>query len=406
MPPPVHPRGRGEHVLNDISTSTSFGSSPRARGTLRVRFRACLIVRFIPAGAGNTRHARAIRAGRSVHPRGRGEHESAPSRSASRRGSSPRARGTRCCRVWLSVLMRFIPAGAGNTWLRAASPAPRAVHPRGRGEHVASERDTSSISGSSPRARGTRAQPAQKAVAYRFIPAGAGNTPYGGSVITASTGSSPRARGTPRGRLRSFQRRRFIPAGAGNTRGRRACSRCRSVHPRGRGEHANHHQAAEFDAGSSPRARGTPTASRWRSRGRTVHPRGRGEHTMMSFRSCSSVGSSPRARGTRGRPSRSARLSRFIPAGAGNTSRCPTRTPRPCGSSPRARGTPLAHGHRPALRRFIPAGAGNTLFHSISNATAFGSSPRARGTRRNRPDIERQLRFIPAGAGNTLPLSQ
>ena len=213
-----------------------------------------------------------------VHARGRGEHQCALDASVALPGSSPRARGTRPRAGLSRSLMRFIPAGAGNTATPAPGPPMWAVQ--------------------SPRARGTRAIIPSREVADRFIPAGAGNTP----PETASSSAS-------------------------------------AVHPRGRGEHYGDPKGVGGDVGSSPRARGTrhPVCSgRGRHRfipagagnmratgkksvGVTVHPRGRGEHSVLSAGNHGSVGSSPRARGTRENLAVHGGVFRFIPAGAGNT---------------------------------------------------------------------------------------
>ena len=72
--PTVHPRGRGEHGVAWMRRHSPGGSSPRARGT-PVRCGQLLHQeRFIPAGAGNTAHNRTRAIKLPVHPRGRGEH--------------------------------------------------------------------------------------------------------------------------------------------------------------------------------------------------------------------------------------------------------------------------------------------------------------------------------------------
>ena len=174
--------------------------------------------------------------------------------------------------------VRFIPAGAGNT--RApTSPAPSpTVHPRRRGEHYHLAGALHGVSGSSPQARGTRRCVVPAAEHERFIPAGAGNTPPSGRWTTEITvhprrrgehvlvgprgrtddGSSPQARGTPQSRWLSAWVNRFIPAGAGNTRADSANSGPPSVHPRRRGEHPVQAPCLPDTVGSSPQARGTP----------------------------------------------------------------------------------------------------------------------------------------------------
>ena len=275
--PPVHPRGRGEHISSFAAHKKLIGSSPRARGTHELARWESLPHRFIPAGAGNT-SARAATARKcAVHPRGRGEHATTTPLRETHSGSSPRARGTRPGARSRCSTSRFIPAGAGNTAPLIAWIASPTVHPRGRGEHGRAHSKILQKRGSSPRARGTRGGRQLNNSTWRFIPAGAGNTvtqhqtpplqtvhPRGrGEHVGVESlpgfvrGSSPRARGTRRQRQRTLRALRFIPAGAGNTQPRRAVPPSRPVHPRGRGEHDFYQPNPCKAYGSSPRARGT-----------------------------------------------------------------------------------------------------------------------------------------------------
>ncbi len=417
----VHPRGRGEHSAKAPCANLPYGSSPRARGTLRAQNERLLHERFMPAGAGNTR--RACRQGRpgAVHPRGRGEHDQVLPMYRKDAGSSPRARGTPHRGVYLRGLRRFVPAGAGNTTPCRTPQSRRPVHPRGRGEHAIISSPPRSRPGSSPRARGTQAQGDHLVAGVRFIPAGAGNTaetadprsppavhPRGRGEHAAAgpaggwnTGSSPRARGTLGWGRSPVRADRFIPAGAGNTRRRSTARSAPTVHPRGRGEHAPHPECGRARDGSSPRARGTrgfllfvPRNRRFipagagntakyarRSTVVAVHPRGRGEHEGHGVAAYHDVGSSPRARGTHRQDSRCALSDRFIPAGAGNTSR------------------PSGHRrHRPVH----PRGRGEHSGIQLRHPDQHGSSPRARGTLKPTSGTRAYRRFIPAGAGNTL----
>ena len=133
--------------------------------------------RFIPAGAGNSHHdARATRQG-SVYPRWRGELIS-PGISCSRgRGLSPLARGTRPSPVFRSFRPRFIPAGAGNSPTHCTLCRRNPVYPRWRGELSGPSIHLLNPAGLSPLARGTHHHQALPALAARFIPAGAGNSP-------------------------------------------------------------------------------------------------------------------------------------------------------------------------------------------------------------------------------------
>ena len=254
------------------------GSSPLARGTLRwhpARRPGC---RFIPAGAGNTRRGAERGFQWAVHPRWRGEHQVGRLMVELERGSSPLARGTPALSTRCNSAWRFIPAGAGNTLPPGHQPRRTPVHPRWRGEHHHPVTGKQFESGSSPLARGTRGQDGLADVHGRFIPAGAGNTWPGGAVM-----------GHP------------------------------MVHPRWRGEHRSSIVSGSSIGGSSPLARGTlergaaalvdqrfipagagNTASLSLVAGcATVHPRWRGEHCRRTTPTAWRYGSSPLARGTR-----------------------------------------------------------------------------------------------------------
>ena len=254
--PTVHPRVRGEHLASLGATENAAGSSPRARGILDTSPSDNRFPRFIPACAGNTLPGGGCRRRTPVHPRVRGEHASPRSMSRCAPGSSPRARGTRPRCLCGDARDRFIPACAGNTPTPAHSELTSAVHPRVRGEHDSRAMALRTSSGSSPRARGTRAADVSHWGKVRFIPACAGNTVYCGRQST-KPGSSPRARGTPSNDAFGGAENRFIPACAGNTIVGSPTKALNSVHPRVRGEHFPRSAAIWLRIGSSPRARGT-----------------------------------------------------------------------------------------------------------------------------------------------------
>src|SRR5690606_10914736 len=115
----VHPRMRGEHLLACLGVEVLGGSSPHARGTRTVTWSSGLLLRFIPACAGNTLPWLFLRYYVSIHPRMRGEHGSGHVAKQKARGSSPHARGTLPPRMTPTARTRFIPACAGNTlWAR------------------------------------------------------------------------------------------------------------------------------------------------------------------------------------------------------------------------------------------------------------------------------------------------
>ena len=274
-------------------------------------------------------------------------------------------------------------------------------------------------------------------------------------------GSSPRMRGTPINVPAELEARGIIPAHAGNTSIYRTRLRASRDHPRACGEHdlVNRHRLGHL--GSSPRMRGTLSATEGDRAnlgiipahagntfgGVTIgdgirdHPRACGEHRGHAGFRVLFRGSSPRMRGTllsRHRPSAHLRI---IPAHAGNTIRlwsCPYANrdhPRACGehvrfdlwriepegSSPRMRGTHNVLFAHCLTSGIIPAHAGNTEFAagvgvdpqdhpracgehfamSLSVNGIAGSSPRMRGTLARLSLCPWWARIIPAHAGNT-----
>ena len=247
----LHPRVGGEHFFSWAALSAASGSSPRGRGTRALALLTVLLLRFIPAWAGNTREAAGGCSLQSVHPRVGGEHNHSDSASLSRH--------------------RFIPAWAGNTGLSLLGQFPNRFSVGGDLEPppivLLRIRFIAWAGNERP-----------------FIPAWAGNTSF-----SPSSGSS-RGRGTPEKLLPAIGRR-FIPAWAGNTSCGSARNGSTAVHPRVGGEHPWVGFGHTIGAGSSPRGRGTP-----RSLGspRVGHYVGRRFIPAWADR----FGSSPRGRGT------------------------------------------------------------------------------------------------------------
>ena len=207
---------RGEHAVSSGTTMKGVGSSPHARGTPPGAAPGAAGQRFIPACAGNTHPWPRAAVSRPVHPRMRGEHQGTADGKATTFGSSPHARGTLAQAGAERVAGRFIPACAGNTACGWRQQQEHAVHPRMRGEHPSPGRGSTPRGGSSPHARGTRAQ-------------------VGVAQLVAG----------------------FIPACAGNTCCNRPSDRHGPVHPRMRGEHIGLAHCSLTLRGSSPHARGT-----------------------------------------------------------------------------------------------------------------------------------------------------
>ncbi len=218
---PVYPRWRGEHGSGRGKHIRGVGLSPLARGTLFIVNAKFSATRFIPAGAGNTPiHQQQYRPA-TVYPRWRGEHRCVRLIQCVSGGLSPLARGTLSVSVSVSVsvVTRFIPAGAGNTLPSVLTIIRNAVYPRWRGEHTSFSLNDNPQRGLSPLARGTRkiamswlrplaVYPRWRGEHSRREPGGLNNG-----------GLSPLARGTPISHSLPHLHFRFIPAGAGNTRG-------------------------------------------------------------------------------------------------------------------------------------------------------------------------------------------
>ena len=220
------------------------------------------------------------------------------------------------------------------------------------------------------------------------------------SASTSLTGSSPRMRGTPNPLNGATEAAGIIPAYAGNTNGTGIESVFCRDHPRVCGEHLAPIIAALAGAGSSPRMRGTLERDSLRGDGPGIipayagntgrcrpsaalhrdHPRVCGEHGEAACPVCGRRGSSPRMRGTLDILGSDGIAAGIIPAYAGNTGSFSNRDygrrdhPRVCGehvgsqflgkivegSSPRMRGTPKAAASALISGGIIPAYAGNT----------------------------------------------
>ncbi len=151
----VYPRWRGE--LEPCQNGASFvpGLSPLPRGTHLLIVPGRKRSRFIPAGAGNSTVRACSSIAPTVYPRWRGELINIINHNRQGAGLSPLARGTQQTGYLLDARDRFIPAGAGNSRLPPGVFCCRPVYPRWRGElpHIISHGRR--VGGLSPLARGT-----------------------------------------------------------------------------------------------------------------------------------------------------------------------------------------------------------------------------------------------------------
>ena len=130
-----HPRVCGEHAVREDEIAFRRGSSPRMRGTPVASVTIRSMAGIIPAYAGNTHVWPTRPASDRDHPRVCGEHSALCISSSISWGSSPRMRGTRQERGFYDMAFGIIPAYAGNTCRSKRDDTVDWDHPRVCGEH-------------------------------------------------------------------------------------------------------------------------------------------------------------------------------------------------------------------------------------------------------------------------------
>jgi len=214
---------------------------------------------------------------------------------------------------------------------------------------------------------------------------------------------------------------RLIPAFAGTTCHHARHARTRTVHPRVRGDHANHEHARAYSVRFIPAFAGTTRMPTSAQRRVSVHPRVRGDHRGAPNRKRTTLGSSPRSRGPLSPGTFTSPAQRFIPAFAGTTRpvlawyvqtsvhprvrgdhavRADVRFMAD-GSSPRSRGPPLSALASCVCSAVHPRVRGDHDCQSGHFARTNGSSPRSRGPPHCGSGARGGGRFIPAFAGTT-----
>ena len=124
------------------------------RGALLLISTSKAAARIIPADAGSTFAVLDSICSLADHPRGCGEHSPIFRTPACLPGSSPRMRGAPIHGYRSGNPNGIIPADAGSTGVKNAWSGIGEDHPRGCGEHDASDGATLTVTGSSPRMRG------------------------------------------------------------------------------------------------------------------------------------------------------------------------------------------------------------------------------------------------------------
>ena len=106
---------RGENVALPSSRLSSQGSSPHARGKLILSAANEIVTGLIPACAGKTGHCPGGCGEHGAHPRMRGENDVARAIGEHPEGSSPHARGKLKIVSYGNAVSGLIPACAGKT---------------------------------------------------------------------------------------------------------------------------------------------------------------------------------------------------------------------------------------------------------------------------------------------------
>ena len=234
---PDHPRSRGVYSSPRKVFRAWVGSSPLARGLPDRQFVQHVVEGIIPARAGFTTGGRTSWTSRTDHPRSRGVYSRFAFRFRVFVGSSPLARGLLRVGGGMGGRRGIIPARAGFTAAGCPRRGPSPDHPRSRGVYVRPAARPVAWAGSSPLARGLRPPPRTRTRPARIIPARAGFTlrrarrrrlrrdhPRSRGVYKThdsphrnSPGSSPLARGLPPRIEDERGRGGIIPARAGFT---------------------------------------------------------------------------------------------------------------------------------------------------------------------------------------------
>ena len=213
----VHPRACGGSPVFRANKSYISGTSPRVRGKPGAARPPPKGAGYIPARAGEALR-RSRRTGRKrVHPRACGGSRRASLTGYPRPGTSPRVRGKRAAARCSFRASRYIPARAGEAGVGDGHYAGCEVHPRACGGSRRTRRSRQARSGTSPRVRGKRDRWWCWTLVIRYIPARAGEAhasagsrpiPWvhpracGGSLTESqqrdhAAGTSPRVRGKP-----------------------------------------------------------------------------------------------------------------------------------------------------------------------------------------------------------------
>jgi len=267
---------RGGTDIKRRAWSKDYGLSPRARGNPFIPPSLIILLRPIPACAGEPFTGDRWGFTSKAYPRVRGGTICLNFLIATSSGLSPRARGNRRLRLCHRGSLGPIPACAGEPHKKCISFHRMRAYPRVRGGTLGETTTPGTPWGLSPRARGNLILPSVPWSQSRPIPACAGE-PTGGFGDRCSAKAYPRVRGgtdqyqssdliqrglSPRARGNhklAFRKRavlRPIPACAGEPSIGKSIPSYSGAYPRVRGGTERRDYNWEAERGLSPRARG------------------------------------------------------------------------------------------------------------------------------------------------------
>ena len=176
----VYPRAYGEANTSTTGIRQNRGLSPRLRGSHPALEHEGVGLGSIPAPTGKPVSCPYSDRLFQVYPRAYGEANIAMIVVVVVTGLSPRLRGSRRDPIWNGGVVRSIPAPTGKPCDGATAARGRRVYPRAYGEATSHPFFFSSVTGLSPRLRGSHVEAVPSGAVLRSIPAPTGKPRYGG----------------------------------------------------------------------------------------------------------------------------------------------------------------------------------------------------------------------------------
>ena len=170
----VYPRACGGTLQDARLNVAIIGLSPRVRGNLERRLQLSLLLRSIPARAGEPARCAPRAPQLPVYPRACGGTACESTRADSNGGLSPRVRGNQVLHVGRVKFSGSIPARAGEPILAGTGRGPTRVYPRACGGTAGAGLGAGVAIGLSPRVRGNPYLIRDFGDKLRSIPARAG----------------------------------------------------------------------------------------------------------------------------------------------------------------------------------------------------------------------------------------